>query len=52
MTTTGDRAVTEPRKPPQVSPALIQAAKLRVTINDRLGVPTDPVIRELAKRKA
>ena len=52
MTTPEDRTMVEPREPIPVSPALIQAAKLEVTINDRRGIPTDPVIRELAKRKA
>jgi hypothetical protein len=51
MTTTEDRTTIEPPEPVRVSPALIQAAKLEVTINDRRGVPTDPVIRELAQRK-
>lgn len=35
---------------PHVSPALIQAARLRVTINDKLGRITDPAIRALAGR--
>jgi len=34
-----------------VSPVLIQAAKLRVTINDKLGRATDPAIRALADRR-
>ena len=39
------------QQPITVTPVLIQAARLQVTINDRLGVPTDPVIRELAAKK-
>lgn len=50
MTMTGDRTLVEPHEPKRISPALIQAAKLEVTLNDRRGLPTDPVIRELAKR--
>lgn len=51
MTTISNRTATEATKAPlHVSPALIQAAKLRVTINDKLGRTTDPSIRALAGR--
>jgi hypothetical protein len=50
MTAINNRAATDGVKPLQVSPALIQAAKLRVTINDKLGRATDPAIRALAGR--
>jgi hypothetical protein len=46
--TTGDSAATDPAGRVEVTPALIQAARLRVTINDRRGVPTEPAIRALA----
>ena len=48
MTTTGDHAASRERTPVAVTPALIHAARLRVTINDRRGVPTEPSIRALA----
>jgi hypothetical protein len=50
MTAINNHPATESAKPLQVSPALIQAAKLRVTINDKLGRTTDPAIRALAGR--
>lgn len=51
MTTINNQTMPEAGKPPvHVSPALIQAAKLRVTINDKLGRTTDPAIRALAGR--
>jgi hypothetical protein len=50
MTATNNRPAAEAAKPLHVSPALIQAAKLRVTINDKLGRTTDPAIRALAGR--
>lgn len=31
-----------------VKPYLVQAAKLRKTVNDRLGVPTSPVTEKIA----
>ncbi len=31
-----------------VSPVLVQGAKLRKTLNDRLGVPTSPVTEKVA----
>jgi len=48
MTASDDRSAGY--RPPQFfpSPALVAAARLRVTINDRRGVPTDPEIRALA----
>ncbi len=49
---TSDRPSTEPEEPIRISPALIQAAQLQVTLNDRRGLPTDPAIRELAKRRS
>lgn len=46
--TTGDRPAAHPAGRVEVTPALIQAARLRVTINDRRGVPTEPAVRALA----
>jgi hypothetical protein len=46
--TTNDRPLCDDSATVRPSPALIQAARLRVTINDRRGVETDPEIRALA----
>ena len=48
MTPADDRSPGN--RPPLLvpSPALIAAARLRVTINDRRGISTDPEIRALA----
>lgn len=50
MTAINNHPATGAARPLLVSPALIQAAKLRVTINDKLGRTTDPAIRALAGR--
>ena len=50
MTAINNHPATETAKPLHVSPVLIQAAKLRVTINDKLPLFTDPAIRALAGR--
>lgn len=41
MTTTSSKRVA-------VKPYLVQAAKLRKTVNDRLGEPTSPVTEKIA----
>lgn len=48
MTSAHDGSAVSPPSPAPPSPALIAAARLRVTINDRRGVPTEPEIRALA----
>ncbi len=40
--------MTTGRKRVAVRPYLVQAARLRKTINDRLGVPTSPVTEKIA----
>lgn len=41
-------SVTTSNKRVAVKPSLVQAARLRKTINDRLGVPTSPVTEKIA----
>ena len=49
--TANDRAATESKKKRvPVTPSLIEAAKLRIVLNDRQGLPTEPWLRELAER--
>jgi hypothetical protein len=48
MTSAHDGSAVSTPSPAPPSPALIAAARLRVTINDRRGVPTEPEIRALA----
>lgn len=48
MTAIDNGSTNGSAKPMPPSPVLIQAAKLRVTINDKLGRATDPAIRALA----
>lgn len=40
--------MTTSNKRVAVKPSLVQAARLRKTINDRLGVPTSPVTEKIA----
>ena len=45
---TEEASVTTSSKRVSIKPSLVQAAKLRKTINDRLGVPTSPVTEKVA----